>query len=278
MKLRKRIFPQMNDKLFELVFNEYLTIAEEGIEEFFTPCAEVEKAMEYTLSAGGKRVRPVLALAVCDMLGGDVTKALPYAVAIELIHTYSLIHDDLPCMDDDAERRGKPACHIVFGEGMALLAGDGLLTKAFEIAAKGESLEAIAVIAANAYKMVLGQGSEFVNKDVSVSVDNTLEIYSHKTSALLVGAAVCGALAAGAKKEDIEKIEEFALNLGLAFQVIDDLLDADEEDSLFISAVGRKKAEEYAAEFSEKAYAAVSDFKKNEFVTELINKLLHRKG
>ena len=127
----------MNSKLFELVFSEYLTIAEEGLEEYFAPTAEVEKAMEYTLSAGGKRVRPVLALAVCDMLGGDVAKALPYAVAIELIHTYSLIHDDLPCMDNDDERRGKPACHVAFGEGIALLAGDGLLTKAFEVAAKG---------------------------------------------------------------------------------------------------------------------------------------------
>jgi len=268
----------MNKDIYEKKFNEYLSLAENGIKEFFIPATEVEKAMEYTLSAGGKRVRPVVALAVCDMLGGKVEDALPYAISIELIHTYSLIHDDLPCMDNDDERRGKPACHITYGEGLALLAGDGLLTKAFEVAASGKYPKAVSIIADNAYKMVLGQGNEFVNLDGVVSVDNTLEIYAQKTSALLVAAAVCGGVAANASDEVLGKLNDFALNLGLAFQVIDDLLDEDDESSLFISAVGREKAALYAAELSQKAYSAVSGFENNEFINELINRLLHRKG
>ncbi len=268
----------MNNEIYEKKFNAYLSLAQKGIKEFFVPDTEVEKAMEYTLSAGGKRVRPVIALAVCDMLGGDLKNALPYAVAIELIHTYSLIHDDLPCMDNDDERRGKPACHIAFGEGIALLAGDGLLTKAFEVAASGKYPKTISVLAENAYKMVLGQGSEFVNKVEELSVDNILDIYAQKTSALLVAAAVCGGIAAGASDEILETLKEFALNLGLAFQVVDDLLDADDEDSLFITAVGRERAGVYAAEFSEKAFAAVSAFENNEFIIETVSRLLHRKG
>ena len=267
----------MNDALFDRMTGEYASSVDDLLDRCLESYGKLEEAMNYTLFSGGKRVRPVLALAVCDMLCGKPERALPYAAAIELIHTYSLIHDDLPCMDDDDERRGKPSCHVAYGETLALLAGDALLTKAFSVAAMGGSAEAVRVISDNAYEMAMGQAEEFVNKDEKLSVDNILNIYSRKTSALLVAAAVCGGIAAGADGETLGKLRDFAQNLGLAFQVCDDLLDADGEESLLISAVGRDAAEKLASDFTEKAEAALAGFAGNEYLLTLTGKLLHRK-
>lgn len=266
----------MTDPVFNERFSAYAESVEKHLAAHTVPTARVEEAMAYTLSAGGKRIRPVLALAVCDMLCGEAERALDYACAVELIHTYSLIHDDLPCMDNDDVRRGKPSCHIAYGETIALLAGDGLLTKAFSLAANGGDPEAIAVIAENAYKMVLGQADEFVNLDNDISVDNIMEIHKCKTAALLIAAASCGAVAAGADSDALEAVKEFALDLGLAFQVRDDLLDADTEDSALIQKLGRDGAEKLASELSDKAAAALAGFENNTFLLELTERLLHR--
>ena len=267
----------MNDATFNAKYAAYASAVEELLSGVFASDGRLGEAMDYTLFSEGKRVRPVLALAVCDMLCGEPERALPYAAAVELIHTYSLIHDDLPCMDDDDVRRGKPSNHVAFGETLALLAGDGLLTKAFSVASAGGSADAVRVIAENAYDMVIGQADEFVNKDADILVDNMLEIYSRKTGALLVAAAVCGGIAAGADDETLEKLRAFALDLGLAFQVRDDLLDADGEESPLIEKIGRDAAEKLAAEYTSKAEAALAGFGNNAFLLTFTERLLHRK-
>ena len=266
----------MNDATFSEKYAAYASMAEARLRACAGSGSTLEEAMGYTLFSDGKRVRPALARAVGDMLCGEPEKALPYAAAIELIHTYSLIHDDLPCMDDDDERRGRPSCHVAFGEALALLAGDGLLTKAFSVASEGGSAEAVRVISDCAYEMALGQADEFVNKDASILVDNILEIYARKTGALLVAAAVCGGIAAGADGETLDKLRAFALNLGLAFQLRDDLLDADGEESLLIAVAGRAAAEKLAAEYTQKAEAALAGFGNKGFLLTLTDKLLHR--
>ena len=266
----------MNDALFNERFTAYSALAESYLAERVKLTGPVGEAMEYSLSSGGKRIRPVLSLAVCDMLCGEPERALPYACAVELIHTYSLIHDDLPCMDDDDFRRGKPSCHVAFGEAVALLAGDGLLTKAFSVAADGGNAEAIRVISENAFKMVLGQGDEFVNADKDISVDNILEIYAGKTSALLVAAAECGGIAAEADASALERIRMFAQRLGLAFQVRDDLLDAENEDCPLVVKLGTAGAEALAEKLSCEAAEALAGFDNNDFLLTLTEKLLHR--
>lgn len=266
----------MNEACFKERYARYSSAAEDMLTECVASDDKLGEAMRYTLFSDGKRVRPVLALAVCDMLCGEPERALPYACAIELIHTYSLIHDDLPCMDDDDERRGKPSNHVAFGDALALLAGDALLTKAFSVAALGGSAEAVRVISDNAYEMARGQADEYVNKDNDVSVDNIMDIYARKTSALLIASAVCGGIAAGADEETLGKLRAFALDLGLAFQVRDDLLDADGEDIPLVIKLGRAGAEKLAAEHSEKAKNALAGFDNNEFLLALTEKLLHR--
>lgn len=266
----------MNDASFDRITEEYASSAEDLLDRCLESYGKLEEAMNYTLFAGGKRVRPVLTLAVCDMLCGKPDRALPYAAAIELIHTYSLIHDDLPCMDDDAVRRGKPSCHVAYGETLALLAGDALLTKAFSVAAMGGSADAVRVISDNAYEMAMGQAEEFVNKDADLSVDNILNIYARKTSALLVAAAVCGGIAAGANCETLDRLRGFALNLGLAFQVRDDLLDAEGEESPLVKKLGRDGAENLAAELTAKAETALAGFAGNSYLLTFTEKLLHR--
>ena len=266
----------MNDALFNEKYSVYSALAESYLAERVKPAGPVGEAMGYSLSSGGKRVRPVLSLAVCDMLCGEPERALPYACAVELIHTYSLIHDDLPCMDDDDVRRGKPSCHVAFGEAVALLAGDGLLTMAFSVAADGGNAEAIRVISENAFKMVLGQGDELVNADKDITVDNMLDIYAGKTSALLVAAAECGGIAAGASEYELERIRAFAQRLGLAFQVRDDLLDAESGERSLVAKLGTGGAEALAEKLSGEAAGALAGFDNNDFLLTLTDKLLHR--
>ncbi len=195
-------------------------------------------AMTYSVMAGGKRLRPRMLLAACDMLNGDVEKALPLACAVEMIHTYSLIHDDLPCMDNDDYRRGKPTNHKVYGEGFAVLAGDGLLSYAFEImlgaalenADQSAYLQAVHEIAngAGVHGMVAGQACDLDGeKELSADAEMLRYINTHKTGAMLKAAVCAGGYAAGADETAIAALESFGAAYGLLFQITDDILDVE---------------------------------------------------
>lgn len=199
---------------------------------------DVTKAMRYSLSNGGKRLRPIFVLEFCRMCGGDVNKALPYACAIEYIHTYSLIHDDLPCMDNDDMRRGKPSCHKMYGEATALLAGDALLTHAFEICSASElsdsqNLRAVSLLSQNAGVggMIGGQVIDLKYEQSDPSISDILTVHRLKTGALISAACILGCIAAGADDEKIALASRYAYMIGTAFQIRDDLLDivGDEE-------------------------------------------------
>lgn len=196
---------------------------------------KVHEAMRYSLLAGGKRVRPVLCLAACELVGGTESMAMPAACAVEMIHTMSLIHDDLPCMDNDDLRRGKPTNHKVFGEDVAVLAGDALLAFAFEhiaVSTKGVSpariVRAIGELAKSigSEGLVAGQVVDINSEGLSdVGLERLEFIHLHKTAALLEGAVVLGAILGGGCDEDVEKLRKFARYIGLLFQVVDDILD-----------------------------------------------------
>jgi geranylgeranyl diphosphate synthase type II len=194
------------------------------------------EAMRYSLLAGGKRVRPALCLAACALVGGDSRAAMPSACAVEIVHTMSLIHDDLPSMDNDDFRRGRPTNHKVYGEDVAILAGDALLTYAFELIARDtprdlvSSDRALRIVvelarASGAAGLVGGQVVDIQSENKEVGLDVLRYIHEHKTAALLEAAVVCGALAGGADDATVEKLRRYALNIGLAFQIVDDILD-----------------------------------------------------
>lgn len=194
---------------------------------------KLQQAMDYSLSAGGKRLRPILVLLACEACGGDSRRAAPAACAIEMVHTYSLIHDDLPAMDDDDLRRGQPTNHVVFGEALAILAGDGLLTLAFEILARDLSPASVAAGCcadlARAAGMVGMVGGQVADLEAEGSATSTLEeleaIHQRKTGALLSSALTMGARVAQADPGTIERLASYGRCLGLAFQITDDLLD-----------------------------------------------------
>jgi geranylgeranyl diphosphate synthase type II len=190
------------------------------------------RAMEYSLFAGGKRLRPILLLSGCELCGGDPLQAMPLACAVEMIHTYSLIHDDLPAMDNDDFRRGKPTNHRVFGEGIAVLAGDGLLNSAFELMLgirplDGGRLEAVRVIAeaAGVSGMIGGQVLDLEYEGKEIQLEDLKKMHSKKTGELISGAILAGALAAGCSGNKLQSIRNFGQSLGLAFQIRDDILD-----------------------------------------------------
>ena len=196
---------------------------------------KIYEAMRYSLLAGGKRLRPILCLASCELAGGTTSMAMPTACALEMIHTMSLIHDDLPAMDNDDYRRGKLTNHKVYGDDIAILAGDGLLTYAFEfIATKTENvppqqvLQTIAYLgrAAGASGLIGGQVVDVESEgETDVSLETLNYIHAHKTGALLEACVVCGAILASASAADLQRLSRFAKNIGLAFQIIDDILD-----------------------------------------------------
>ncbi|QYX33607.1 geranylgeranyl diphosphate synthase CrtE [Sphaerospermopsis torques-reginae] len=197
---------------------------------------KIYDAMRYSLLAGGKRVRPILCLATCEMIGGTIEMAMPTACAVEMIHTMSLIHDDLPAMDNDDYRRGKLTNHKVYGEDIAILAGDGLLALAFEFVASQtpenvptqRTLQVIARLgkALGAAGLVGGQVVDLESEGKSdISLETLNFIHNHKTAALLEACVVCGGIIAGASPEDIQKLTRYSQNIGLAFQIIDDILD-----------------------------------------------------
>jgi geranylgeranyl diphosphate synthase, type II len=210
---------------------------------------KIYQAMRYSLLAGGKRLRPILCLATCELLGGTVEMAMPTACALEMIHTMSLIHDDLPAMDNDDYRRGKPTNHKVYGEDIAILAGDGLLAYSFEYVATqtknvtpDKILQVIACLGrtVGAAGLVGGQVLDLESEGKSdISAETLSFIHTHKTGALLEASVVSGAMLAGAKEEDIAKLSKYAQNIGLAFQIIDDILDITATDEQLGKTAGK---------------------------------------
>ena len=217
-----------------------------GIEE--GPAAKLYEAMRYSLLSGGKRIRATLVMETCKMLGGRAEAALPFACAVEMIHTYSLIHDDLPCMDDDDLRRGKPTNHKVFGEAVATLAGDGLLTDAFSVCAMNPYVSgdcaatAVALLsgAAGSYGMVRGQMADLYGESHEMTEEQLVELHLGKTGAMICVSVQLGCLAAGLSPNDeiTEKLTLFARNIGLVFQIVDDILDVTSSSEVLGKNIG----------------------------------------
>lgn len=213
--------------------------------------ADLQEAMEYSLMAGGKRIRPVLVLETCRMCGGDPQQALPFAAAVEMVHTYSLIHDDLPAMDDDQLRRGRPTNHVVYGEATAILAGDGLLTAAFGQLASAQLpaqriVEAVRCLseAAGPEGMVGGQALDMAGEGRAMTRRELEQLQSLKTGALIAAAAQLGCIAAGGSEEQMQKVKRYAQALGRAFQVRDDMLDVTSSDTELGKPVGSDRVNE----------------------------------
>ena len=262
------------------------------------PYGQLQEAMRYSLLAGGKRVRPVLTCAFAELFGGEWEKAVPLGCALELIHTYSLIHDDLPCMDDDDLRRGKPTCHKVYGETLAVLAGDALQPEAFAILAAAEGLsaqqriDAVAVLAraAGGDGMVAGQVLDLNGK--CRSREQVELLHSLKTGAMIAAAAELGCVAANAAPEQRQAARDYAREVGLAFQIRDDMLDViadqtefgkpigldrEEGKTTFVDLIGLDGCEREVAACTGRAKAALSDFPGNGFLLELADQLAERR-
>ncbi len=262
--------------------NRYVDLINEALTEYLPKSDDiVSQAMRYSVENGGKRIRPSLLLAFCDICSGDVRKALPLACALEMIHTYSLIHDDLPCMDDDDFRRGKPSCHIKFGYEYALLAGDALLTLAFETALKSELPAAVVVDAVTELArasgwagMVGGQVIDLQNEGKKVGAEDIVRMYNLKTGELIRAACVIGCIAAGAPGK-IPYATVFAHNIGLSFQIVDDILDLtgdaqtlgkpvgsdeDNEKCTYVSIIGIEESRRVVAKLTEEAKSVLDRF------------------
>ena len=227
-------------------YERFLPDIEKKLESSITADNSAAQAMKYSLLSGGKRIRPILLLEFYALCGGNGDSALNFAAALEMIHTYSLIHDDLPCMDNDDMRRGRPSCHKAFGEDTALLAGDALLTLAFKTAAETDGipsdrvLKAIAVLAENAgiSGMVGGQVEDLAFEKSGATIGELRGMYLKKTSCLLSAGAVCGSILAGADEEELKYAAEYAEKLGLAFQIIDDILDCTSDEKTLGKPIG----------------------------------------
>lgn len=271
--------------------DDYRSAVEEALGRFVPENSlmqsELFRAMRYSLLSGGKRIRPVLVLEFCGLCGGDQEAALPFACAVEMIHTYSLIHDDLPCMDDDGMRRGRPSNHVVFGEAQALLAGDSLLTMAFdtmlspesvEKAGAGRAAEAAGVLAraAGAYGMAGGQEIDLQSEGKKIPMDTLQKMDECKTGALIRAAAKMGCILAGADRKLVRAADEYAAAVGFAFQIVDDILDvkgdaeslgkpvgSDRENgkSTYVSLLGMENAGRAVRELTATAASALGAFR-----------------
>lgn len=216
--------------------------------------ATIHKAMRYSLFAGGKRLRPILCIAAAEACGGKASKAIPAACAVECIHTYSLIHDDLPCMDNDDFRRGKPTSHKVFGEGVAVLAGDALLTIAFEILARSEgssryrmpALIRELATASGSFWLIGGQVADLEGEGEKIDGAQLKFIHQSKTAALLTASIRLGAMSANASEQKLASLTTFGKSLGLAFQVIDDILDVTQTSEKLGKSAGKDVAAQKA--------------------------------
>lgn len=270
------------------------------VDGFFQPGSVVSEAAAYTLMNGGKRVRGVLVQAVCQLLGGSSANALPLASALEMVHAFSLVHDDLPCMDDDDMRRGKPAVHIVYGEATALLAGDLLALEAFHVAA-GSGLDnalagracAVLAAAAGAKGMIYGQELDLRYEEEPADQKALELVQTHKTGALFLAAAQLGILAAGQQPEQAPAVTLFAESIGRVFQIIDDILDVtsttgvlgkpvgsdrSQGKATFVSILGLEGARGEARRLTETAVQALRAAYGEDvwFLAEYANRLLQR--
>lgn len=247
------------------------------------PPPTIHKAMRYSIFAGGKRIRPVLCIAACEAVGGKSAAAMPLACAVECIHTYSLIHDDLPSMDDDDLRRGKPTNHKVFGEGIAVLAGDALLTEAFALIARSRPPKRYPVrvlvsdlaLAAGSLRLIAGQVQDLENEERRASLEEVKATHLNKTAALITTSIRLGAMAGNASPTQLKRLTRYGQDLGLAFQVIDDILDAtstkevmgksvraDQKNnkSTFPTVLGLDKSRQYAADLIADAHRQLKPF------------------
>ena len=252
---------------------------DQALDRLLPPATEapgtLHAAIRHSMFAGGKRLRPILLLAACEACGGDPEKALPAACAVECIHTYSLIHDDLPCMDDDDFRRGHPTCHKVYGEAVAVLAGDALQPMAFELLLQSGGVELVRELAtaAGSRFLIAGQVRDLEGEERQISFDELRTIHEGKTAALLTCCFRLGALIAGATAEKLAALTTFGHALGLAFQVVDDILDCTQSSeklgktagkdaasgkSTYVSILGLEKAREEAARLTAEAHAALA--------------------
>ncbi len=309
---------------FEIELKEKVGEAERVIASYMPKEKGLQKtvidAMDYTMSAGGKRIRPVIMKAVYDLFGGTDQIIEPFMAAIEMIHTYSLIHDDLPALDNDDYRRGRKTAHIVYGEAMAILAGDSLLNYAYEAAASSFSLvpasteaddvnslkkelstrinleKAMQILARNPgiYGMIGGQVADVELTGKKLNPEQLTYIYENKTGALIEAAMTIGAVLAGADTSGIEKIEKIAYNVGMAFQIQDDILDetatfeelgkpihSDEKNAkvTYVTLYGIEQSEKEVQRLSEEAITILEAIEgDSSFLVELITYLIHRKN
>ena len=264
----------------------------------------IMEAMEYSLMAGGKRLRPMLMMETYRLFGGETEVIYPFMAAMEMIHTYSLVHDDLPAMDNDEYRRGRKTTHIVYGEDMAILTGDALLNYAYEVATKAFDLadkdqimnvvEAIKILASKPgiYGMIAGQVADVELEGTPLSMEQILFIHKNKTSALIEACMMIGAVLAGASKEDVLKMEECGEYIGLAFQIQDDILDltGDEEEigkpvgsdeknhkTTYVTLKGLERSQRDVEDISKKAIDILEKYDKGDrYLTNLTRFLIHR--
>lgn len=290
-------------------FNDYQNMIETALRAYLPQGEYTEQtlidSMEYSLMCGGKRIRPLLTLLFCELCSADVKAALPYACAVEMIHTYSLIHDDLPCMDDDDYRRGKPSNHKVYGEDIATLAGDAMQSLAFEIMLSEQALSLTspdrAVRAAHTLAkycgvlgMVGGQVIDIENEDKNAELEILQEMDDKKTAALIKASCEMGCIIGGASDKQLSAATEYAFSIGIAFQIVDDILDvtatseelgkpagsdSDNNKSTYVSLLGIERCKELVAELTDKALVALTAFEGDTTsLSELALQLAHRKN
>ena len=297
----KELYVELGDKLLEnsRLLEEQLSRYMNGDDDDY---GVIYEAQRYSLLGGGKRIRSFLVNECCRVLGGDLGASMPLACAVEMIHTYSLIHDDLPCMDDDDMRRGKPSNHKVFGYANALLAGDALLTGAFRVIAEAEKLDgdtkarAISLLsrAAGDGGMIGGQVMDLAAETQSIDFDTLTRLHAHKTGAMIRASVALGCMAAGydTDSEEYTCLVEYAEKIGLAFQVLDDVLDATateeqmgksvrsdaEKKTTFLSFYNVDEAKRYAGRLTADAISRISHIEGSETLTDLACYLLDRQN
>lgn len=284
--------------------NEYKNLVDLKLSEFFNPSGlsydGLLESMHYSLTAGGKRIRPTLVLEFCRISGGDIEKALPVACAIEMLHTYSLIHDDLPCMDNDELRRGKPTNHVVYGECTATLAGDALQAEAFGTIARSElpaenKIACVEILAdaVGSDGMCAGQYLDMVGESKQLTEDELDDINSRKTGALLIAACRMGVAAAGGSGEMLEAAAHYGACVGAAFQIRDDILDvistseelgkpvgsdAQEHKNTYMTLLGEERCMEMVEKLTNKAKSALcGTFNDTKFLCDLADSMVTRR-
>lgn len=289
----------------DMTQKEYKTLIDTKLAEYFRdddmPQAGLFEAMRYSLNAGGKRIRPILVLEFCRITGGDCDKALPAACAVEMLHTYSLIHDDLPCMDNDDLRRGKPTNHVVYGECTATLAGDALQAEAFGTILRSElpaearaECARILADAVGADGMCGGQFLDMIGENKILTADELDEINSRKTGALLIAACTMGVAAAGGNEKQMEAASQFGAAIGAAFQIRDDMLDvistseqlgkpigSDEQEhkNTYMALYGADRCMKMIEKLTEQAKSVLNEaFDDTEFLCELADSMVTRMG